>query len=58
MDDVRGRREGESITFKKQYQGTFKDPLRAIITMVENVLNNLLCKKSAVFIYLIIKSIL
>lgn len=46
------------MTFKKkQHQGSSKDPLRAIITLVENVPNNLLFEKSAVFIYLIIKSI-
>lgn len=36
---------------KTQYQRSSKDPLRAIITLVENVLNNLLCKKCSIYLF-------
>lgn len=51
-DDVRGGVGVQRMTLKKQYQGSSKDPSRAIITLVENVLNNLLCKKKVQYLFI------
>ena len=46
LGDLRGEgaRQDNRMTFKKNkmYQGSSEDPYGAIITLVENVLNNLL----------------